>query len=119
MHAGSTCEPRRGCHAIASTALRRPALRCAALPQVVVAEAGPGYDGHAMASQLSQAKVQTTLIADSAVFAMMARVNKVRGVWPWGGVWWSGVAPAYCAKRPPTPVNAYADATSWHGTARP
>jgi methylthioribose-1-phosphate isomerase len=45
--------------------------------QVVVAEAGPGYDGHAMASQLSQAKVQTTLIADSAVFAMMARVNKV------------------------------------------
>jgi hypothetical protein len=30
-----------------------------------------------MASQLSQAKVQTTLIADSAVFAMMARVNKV------------------------------------------
>lgn len=45
--------------------------------QVVVAEAAPGYDGHAMASQLSQAKVQTTLIADSAVFAMMARVNKV------------------------------------------
>jgi methylthioribose-1-phosphate isomerase len=47
------------------------------LLQVVVAEAAPGYDGHAMASQLSQAKVQTTLIADSAVFAMMARVNKV------------------------------------------
>lgn len=44
---------------------------------MVVAEAAPGYDGHAMASQLSQAKVQTTLIADSAVFAMMARVNKV------------------------------------------
>jgi translation initiation factor eIF-2B subunit beta len=45
--------------------------------QVVVSEAAPGYDGQAMASQLSQAKVQTTLIADSAVFAMMARVNKV------------------------------------------
>lgn len=57
--------------------------RPVSLPQVVVAEAGPGYDGHAMASQLSQAKVQTTLIADSAVFAMMARVNKVCGVLLW------------------------------------
>lgn len=67
--------------------------------QVVVAEAAPGYDGHAMASQLSQAKVQTTLIADSAVFAMMARVNKVRyeprhcGDFEWGAGgggqgWW-------------------------------
>jgi translation initiation factor 2B subunit (eIF-2B alpha/beta/delta family) len=50
---------------------------CVLWLQVVVPEAAPGYDGHAMASQLSQAKVQTTLIADSAVFAMMARVNKV------------------------------------------
>eukprot|EP00879_Flechtneria_rotunda_P033630 GHRR01037266.1.p1 GENE.GHRR01037266.1~~GHRR01037266.1.p1 ORF type:complete len:171 (+),score=60.02 GHRR01037266.1:743-1255(+) len=30
-----------------------------------------------MARQLADAKVQTTLIADSAVFAMMARANKV------------------------------------------
>lgn len=52
-------------------------MLCGLPLQVVVAEAAPGYDGHAMASQLSQAKVQTTLIADSAVFAMMARVNKV------------------------------------------
>jgi hypothetical protein len=47
-------------------------------PQVVVAEAAPRYDGHTMARQLADAGVQTTLIADSAVFAMMARVNKVR-----------------------------------------
>jgi translation initiation factor eIF-2B subunit beta len=46
--------------------------------QVVVAEAAPRFDGHTMARQLADAKVQTTLIADSAVFAMMARANKVR-----------------------------------------
>lgn len=52
--------------------------------QVVVAEAAPRYDGHAMARQLADAGVQTTLIADSAVFAMMARANKV-GCWVgWG-----------------------------------
>jgi translation initiation factor eIF-2B subunit beta len=45
--------------------------------QVVVAEAAPRFDGHSMARQLADAKVQTTLIADSAVFAMMARANKV------------------------------------------
>ncbi|KAI8470531.1 MAG: nagb/rpia/CoA transferase-like protein [Monoraphidium minutum] len=45
--------------------------------QVVVAEAAPRYDGHRMARKLADAGVQTTLIADSAVFAMMARVNKV------------------------------------------
>lgn len=43
-----------------------------------MAEAAPRYDGHTMARQLADAKVQTTLIADSAVFAMMARANKVR-----------------------------------------
>eukprot|EP00878_Enallax_costatus_P004879 GHUV01005133.1.p1 GENE.GHUV01005133.1~~GHUV01005133.1.p1 ORF type:complete len:431 (+),score=110.28 GHUV01005133.1:264-1556(+) len=45
--------------------------------QVVVAEAAPRYDGHRMARQLAESKIQTTLIADSAVFAMMARANKV------------------------------------------
>jgi methylthioribose-1-phosphate isomerase len=45
--------------------------------QVVVAEAAPRFDGHRMARQLADATVQTTLIADSAVFAMMARANKV------------------------------------------
>jgi translation initiation factor 2B subunit (eIF-2B alpha/beta/delta family) len=49
--------------------------------QVVVAEAAPRFDGHTMARQLADAKVQTTLIADSAVFAMMARANKVRHGW--------------------------------------
>jgi translation initiation factor 2B subunit (eIF-2B alpha/beta/delta family) len=52
-------------------------LRVVLCLQVVVSEAAPGYEGHDMASRLAQAKVQTTLIADSAVFAMMARVNKV------------------------------------------
>jgi translation initiation factor eIF-2B subunit beta len=47
-------------------------------PQVVVAEAAPVYDGHSMARELADARVRTTLIADSAVFAMMARANKVR-----------------------------------------
>eukprot|EP00195_Chlamydomonas_chlamydogama_P013700 CAMPEP_0202895266 /NCGR_PEP_ID=MMETSP1392-20130828/4501_1 /ASSEMBLY_ACC=CAM_ASM_000868 /TAXON_ID=225041 /ORGANISM="Chlamydomonas chlamydogama, Strain SAG 11-48b" /LENGTH=487 /DNA_ID=CAMNT_0049580215 /DNA_START=51 /DNA_END=1514 /DNA_ORIENTATION=- len=45
--------------------------------QVVVAEGAPKYDGHIMARKLSDAGIQTTLIADCAVFAMMARVNKV------------------------------------------
>jgi len=45
---------------------------------VVVAEAAPVYDGHNMARELADARVRTTLIADSAVFAMMARANKVR-----------------------------------------
>ena len=49
--------------------------------QVVVAEAAPRYDGHTMAKQLADMGIQTTLIADSAVFAMMARANKVNLGW--------------------------------------
>ena len=49
--------------------------------QVVVAEGAPRYDGHLMARKLAAAGVQTTVIADCAVFAMMARANKV-------GMWW-------------------------------
>ncbi|KAJ9514734.1 hypothetical protein QJQ45_028387 [Haematococcus lacustris] len=45
--------------------------------QVVVAEGAPSYDGHLMARRLADAGMQTTVIADSAVFAMMARANKV------------------------------------------
>lgn len=45
-----------------------------------MAEAAPRYDGHKMARKLADAGVQTTLIADSAVFAMMARVNKASGI---------------------------------------
>ena len=45
--------------------------------QVVVAEGAPRFDGHLMARKLADAGITTTLIADSAVYAMMARANKV------------------------------------------
>lgn len=45
--------------------------------QVIVAEGAPFYKGHELAASLARAKVPTTLITDSAVFGMMARVNKV------------------------------------------
>ena len=44
---------------------------------VIVAETAPGLGGHQMAVALAEAGISTTLIADAAVFAMMARVNKV------------------------------------------
>jgi len=45
--------------------------------EVVVAEAAPLSNGNDMAVQLARCGIPTTLIADSAAFAMMARVNKV------------------------------------------
>ncbi|CAG8722275.1 4902_t:CDS:2, partial [Ambispora leptoticha] len=45
--------------------------------QVVVAETSPTYSGHEMALSLSQAGIDTTVITDSAIFAVMSRVNKV------------------------------------------
>ena len=45
--------------------------------QVVVAEASPDYDGQHLAISLSQAGIETTLIPDSAIYALMSRVNKV------------------------------------------
>ncbi len=45
--------------------------------QVVVAEGAPRYNGHLMARKLAEAGIQTTVIADASVFAMMARANKV------------------------------------------
>lgn len=45
--------------------------------QVVVAEGAPSFYGVAMARQLAEAGVHATAITDSAIFAMMARVNKV------------------------------------------
>merc|ERR1719342_1132818 len=45
--------------------------------EVIVAEAAPSYSGHQMATSLAKAKISTTVITDSAIFAMMARVNKV------------------------------------------
>ena len=46
--------------------------------QVVVAEAAPAYGGQRMARDLARSGLQTTAIPDSAIFAMMARVNKAR-----------------------------------------
>ncbi|TPX38280.1 S-methyl-5-thioribose-1-phosphate isomerase [Synchytrium microbalum] len=45
--------------------------------QVIVAESAPSYKGQRMALALSQVGIDTTLITDSAVFALMPRVNKV------------------------------------------
>lgn len=44
---------------------------------VIVAEGGPSLNGHEMAVNLAKAKINTTLISDAAIFAMMSRVNKV------------------------------------------
>lgn len=43
-----------------------------------MAEAAPTFRGHQMARELAEAGIQTTAITDSAIYAMMARVNKVR-----------------------------------------
>jgi translation initiation factor eIF-2B subunit beta len=45
--------------------------------QVIVAETAPEFKGHEMAKQLSSAGIETTVITDSAIFAVMSRVNKV------------------------------------------
>ncbi|EFA12261.1 translation initiation factor eIF2B subunit beta [Tribolium castaneum] len=45
--------------------------------QVIVVEAAPLYRGHKMAASLANSNIQTTVIPDSGVFAMMSRVNKV------------------------------------------
>lgn len=45
--------------------------------QVIVAECSPGYHGQLSAKSLAECKIQTTLIPDSAIFAVMSRVNKV------------------------------------------
>eukprot|EP00842_Homolaphlyctis_polyrhiza_P004044 jgi/Hompol1/4640/HPOL_001820-RA len=45
--------------------------------QVIVAETAPFYSGHELAASLSTAGIDTTLITDSAIFAIMSRVNKV------------------------------------------
>lgn len=45
--------------------------------QVVVAEGAPSFSGVTMARSLADSGVQATFIADAAIFAMMARVNKV------------------------------------------
>lgn len=44
---------------------------------MIVAESAPGFEGHAMAAQLTELGIECTVITDSAVFAMLACVNKV------------------------------------------
>ncbi|XP_018564749.1 translation initiation factor eIF-2B subunit beta-like [Anoplophora glabripennis] len=44
---------------------------------VIVVEGAPFYYGHAMAASLAKSNIKTTVIPDTAVFAMMSRVNKV------------------------------------------
>lgn len=60
----------------ASTLLSISTLLPSARVQVVVTEGGPTYQGQRMASELAGAGIHATLVADAAVFAMMARVNK-------------------------------------------
>ncbi|KXJ69967.1 translation initiation factor eIF-2B subunit beta [Aedes albopictus] len=45
--------------------------------EVIVAECAPACKGHQLGVNLGKAKIQTTVIPDSAIFAMMSRVNKV------------------------------------------
>ena len=89
-------------------------LKAAAAKQrnfsVVVCEGAPHYGGHAMAQSLAKAGIDTTVIHDSATFALMARVNKV--ILPAHAVLANGglVAPsgsnmvASCAKQNSVPV---------------
>lgn len=45
--------------------------------EVVVAECAPNCRGHMMAASLAKVGIETTIIPDSAIFAIMSRVNKV------------------------------------------
>lgn len=45
-----------------------------------MAEAAPTYEGQHMACELADLGIQTTAISDSAIYAMMARVNKASGL---------------------------------------
>lgn len=42
-----------------------------------MAEGAPDFGGHKLARALAEAGIESTAIADSSIFAMMARVNKV------------------------------------------
>ena len=45
--------------------------------EVIIAESAPSYQGQELATKLAKEGIETTLITDSAVFAIMSRVNKV------------------------------------------
>ncbi|EMP30704.1 Translation initiation factor eIF-2B subunit beta [Chelonia mydas] len=44
---------------------------------VIVAECAPFCQGHEMAVRLSKEEIETTVMSDAAIFAVMSRVNKV------------------------------------------
>ncbi|XP_026704899.1 translation initiation factor eIF-2B subunit beta isoform X2 [Athene cunicularia] len=44
--------------------------------QVIVAECAPFCQGHEMAVRLSKENIETTVMSDAAIFAVMSRVNK-------------------------------------------
>lgn len=58
--------------------------------EVIVVESAPTYEGQKMAVQLAEAGIETTVITDSAVFAIMSNVSKVvvgtHGVMANGGI---------------------------------
>ncbi|KPM04573.1 translation initiation factor eIF-2B subunit beta-like protein [Sarcoptes scabiei] len=45
--------------------------------QVIIAECSPQNNGHELATSLDKENIKTVLIHDSAIFAVMSRVNKV------------------------------------------
>ena len=47
-----------------------------------MAESAPFYQGQLMAKNLAEAGIETILVTDSAVFAIMSRVNKVSSNMP-------------------------------------
>lgn len=49
--------------------------------EVIVAESAPFYQGQLFAKNLAQAGIETIVVTDSAIFAIMSRVNKVH-------IWW-------------------------------
>jgi len=58
--------------------------------EVIVCETAPKFTGHETAQALAQAGIQTSLVSDSAVFAVMSRVDKViitaHGIMATGGI---------------------------------
>lgn len=58
--------------------------------QVIVAETAPYFTGHKTAKKLAKEGIDTNLIQDSAVFAVMSRVDKViisaHGIMATGGM---------------------------------
>lgn len=48
----------------------------------------PSFQGHEMAVRLSKENIETTVMSDAAIFAVMSRVNKVRRAFAAGGSSW-------------------------------